>query len=43
MLAIVNDFPRAWMLIGRSASAEIGAALEQCDVKAVFGKNRTGG
>src|SRR6266516_4492115 len=43
MLAVINYFASAGVLIGRSTSAQIRTTLEQSDVEAAVGKNRTGG
>src|ERR1017187_7104801 len=43
VLAIVHDFAGAGMLVGRSASAEIGTAFEDCDLKAAASKGASRG
>ena len=43
VLAVVDDFAGAGMLVGRSASAEVGAALEESDAKAGVGESAGGG
>ena len=43
VLAVVDDLAGAGMLVGGSASAEIGAALEESDAKAGISKGTGGG
>src|SRR5437762_13393280 len=40
MLAVINYFASAGVLIGRSTSAQIRTTLEQSDVEAAVGKNQ---
>jgi len=42
MLAVVDDFASAGMLVRRSASTEIRAALEEGDAKTRVGKSAGG-
>ena len=43
VLAVVDHFAGAGMLVGRSASAEVGAALEERDAEAGIGEGAGGG
>ncbi len=43
VLAVVDDFAGAGMLVGRSAAAEIGTPLEESDAKAGVGQGAGGG
>jgi len=43
MLTVVDDFAGAGMFVRRSASAEIGAALEESDAKSGVGESASGG
>ena len=43
VLAVVHDFARAGMLVGRGPAAQIGTALKQGNAKPAFGKRARGG
>ncbi len=43
VLAVVDDFAGAGMLVGGGASAEVGTALEQGDAEAGVGEGTCGG
>src|SRR5258708_26808990 len=43
VLAVVDDFAGAGMLVGGSASAEVGAALEEGDAEVGIGEGAGGG
>jgi len=42
VLAVIDDFAGAGMLVGRGASAEVGAALEEGDAEAGIGEGAGG-
>lgn len=43
VLAVVHHLAGAGMLIGRGASANVGASLKDCDLKTRIGKRAAGG
>jgi hypothetical protein len=43
VLAVVDDFSGAGMFVGRGASPEIRASLEECDLQAGIGEGASGG